>query len=103
MLSGREFDERDQRKKPAESGGVALPVVLNESAARGFFRNSNPIGRRARDDKQSYEVAGVVGELKDGTGVGERTLHVVLMRRDFVQAQAGGIIILLRSAGGAHS
>src|SRR5260370_9637631 len=103
MLSGREFDERDQRRQPAEWGGVALPVVLNESAARGFFRNSNPIGRRVRDDKQSYEVVGVVRDLKDGTGISQRIVYVPLTRRDFVQPPAGGIIIVVRSADGPDS
>jgi ABC-type antimicrobial peptide transport system permease subunit len=103
MLSGREFDERDQRKQPAESGGVALPVVLNESAARGFFRNSNPIGKRVRDDKQSYEVVGVVRDLKDGTGISQRIVYVPLTQRDFVQPPAGGIIIVVRSADGPDS
>ncbi len=103
MLSGREFDERDQRKQRAESGGVALPVVLNESAARGFFRNSNAIGKRVRDDKQSYEVVGVVRDLKDGTGISQRIVYVPLTRRDFVQPPAGGIIIVVRSADGPDS
>jgi len=103
ILSGREFDARDQRRQPAESGGVALPVVLNESAARGFFRNSNPIGRRVRDDKQSYEVVGVVRDLKDGTGISQRIVYVPLTRRDFVQPPAGGIIIVVRSADGPDS
>src|SRR5260370_769976 len=103
MLAGREFDERDQPKPPAESGGVALPVVLNQSAARGFFRNSNPIGKRVRDDKQSYEVVGVVRDLKDGTGISQRIVYVPLTRRDFVQPPAGGIIIVVRSADGPDS
>jgi macrolide transport system ATP-binding/permease protein len=103
ILSGREFDARDQPKQPAESGGVPLPVVLNESAARGFFRNSNPIGKRVRDDKQSYEVVGVVRDLKDGTGISQRIVYVPLTRRDFVQPPAGGIIIVVRSADGPDS
>ena len=103
MLSGREFDERDQRKQRAESGGVALPAVLNESAARGFFRNGNAIGKRVRDDKQSYEVVGVVRDLKDGTGISQRIVYVPLTRRDFVQPPAGGIIIVVRSADGPDS
>jgi putative ABC transport system permease protein len=103
ILSGREFNARDQRKQPAESGGVALPVVLNESAARRFFRNSNPIGKRVRDDKQSYEVVGVVRDLKDGTGISQRIVYVPLTQRDFVLPPAGGIIIVVRSADGPDS
>ena len=48
MLAGREFVELDQRS-PAD-GAKTLPVVLNESAARGFFGKGNAIGERIRDD-----------------------------------------------------
>ena len=54
MLAGREFEERDQRY------AIALPLVLNESAARALFGDRSAIGQRVRDDKQSYEVVGVV-------------------------------------------
>jgi len=36
MLAGREFVELDQRSEA--DGSKTLPAVLNESAARGFFR-----------------------------------------------------------------
>jgi hypothetical protein len=52
MLAGREFDELDQRRQTEESKTVSLPVVLNESAANGFFGKSEfdrgaPQGREA--------------------------------------------------------
>jgi len=90
MLAGREFEETDQRSQNQRSqnqrsqdqrseadgakAGVVLPVVLNESAARGFFGSGNAIGKRLRDDKQSYEVVGVVGDLKDGIGISQSIL-----------------------------
>ncbi|HEX3683992.1 MAG TPA: ADOP family duplicated permease [Bryobacteraceae bacterium] len=110
MLAGREFDERDQRMAArddaAAAGGrnaVALPVILNESAARGFFGNGNAIGRRIRDEKQSYEVAGVVPDLKDGSGVIYSIIYLPLTRRDFTHPPAGGITIIVRSNARANA
>ncbi len=105
MLAGREFEELDQRSldqrsQAGESGAVALPVVLNESAAHGFFGNGNAIGKSVRDDKQSYEVVGVVGDLKNGIGIRHRIVYVPLTRRDFAQPPAGGVTIIVRSDAG---
>ncbi|MGD0619412.1 MAG: ABC transporter permease, partial [Bryobacteraceae bacterium] len=73
MLAGREFTERDQRIETSEDGSsadgsnmVPLPAVLNESAARGLFGNANAVGQRVSEDKQSYDVVGVVRDLKHG-------------------------------------
>jgi macrolide transport system ATP-binding/permease protein len=97
MLAGREFVEADQRSGIGGSTPVALPVVLNESAARGFFGNDNAIGKHVRDDKQSYEVAGVVRDLKDGSGIIQRIVYLPLTGRDFARPPAAGITIILRS------
>lgn len=103
MLAGREFEEFDQRSKTDGSNAVALPVVLNESAARGFFGNGNAIGKRIRDDKQSYEVVGVVHDLKDVGGEIQSIVYLPLTRRDFARPPAGGITILVRSNAGANA
>jgi macrolide transport system ATP-binding/permease protein len=107
VLAGREFEERDQRIAARYDAGagiraggskaVALPVLLNQSAARGFFGKGNAIGRRVRDDKQSYEVAGVVPDLKDGSGIIYSIIYLPLTRRDFTRPPAGGITIIVRS------
>jgi predicted permease len=98
MLAGREFEERDQQAQPGES--KALPAILNESAARGFFGNGNALGKRVRDDQQSYEVVGVVRDLKDVEGFIEPILYRPLTSRDFARPPAGGITILVRSDAG---
>jgi predicted permease len=108
MLVGREFEEGDQRSidQRSQAGGsreVALPVVLNESAARGFFGNGNAIGKRVGDDKQSYDVVGVVRDLKDGSGISQRMVYVPLTPRNFAQPPAGGITIILRSDRGTDA
>jgi predicted permease len=103
ILAGREFEELDQRSDARESRAAVLPVVLNESAARRFFGNGNVIGKRVRDDKQSYQVVGVVADLKDGTGVSQRIIYVPLTRRDFAHPPAGGITMIVRSDKGTDA
>jgi predicted permease len=103
MLAGREFEELDQRNQSRESKTVALPAILNASAARGFFGNGNAIGKRVRDDKQSYEVVGMVPDLKDGSGILQSIVYVPLTGRDFERPPAGGITIIVRSGAGSDT
>jgi predicted permease len=101
MLAGREFVEPDQRSHPG--GSKTLPAMLNESAARGFFGRGNAIGKRVRDDKQSYEVVGVVRDLRDVQGFSQSIIYLPLMSRDFARPPAGGITILVRSDAGTDA
>ena len=98
MLAGREFEEYDQRGQ--SDGSKTLPVVLNESAAHGFFGTGNAIGKRLRDDKQSYEVVGVVLDVKDVEGSTRSIIYLPLTPRDFGRPPAGGMTILVRSNAG---
>jgi len=108
MLAGREFQERDQRSQADASKtsslpvvlNQVLPVVLNETAARGFFANGNAIGKRVKDDKQSYEVVGVVHNLKNGIGISQSVIYLPLRPRDFARSPADGITIMVRSDAG---
>ncbi|MGB2590726.1 MAG: ABC transporter permease [Candidatus Acidiferrum sp.] len=98
MLAGREFVEPDQLSHA--NGSNTLPAVLNESAARGFFGSANAIGKRVRDDNQSFEVVGVVRDLKDVEGFSQSIIYLPLTSRDFARPPAGGITILVRSDAG---
>jgi len=98
MLAGREFEERDQRSQADAS--KALPAVLSESAEHKLFGNQDALGKRVRDDRQSYEVVGVVPDSKDVQGFSQSTLYLPLTARDFTRPPAGGITILVRSAAG---
>jgi predicted permease len=104
MLAGREFLDRDRQIEVAGSSTPALPavlpVVLNETSARGFFGNGNALGKRLRDDQQSYEVVGVVHDLQNGIGIRQAIAYLPLTPRDFVRTPADGITIMVRSDAG---
>ena len=104
ILAGREFEERDTRSNSAPStNGPAstsvLPVILNQKAARAFFASANPIGKHLRDESRTWEVIGIVPDLKDAGGTIQPTAYFPLTQRDFAQPPAGGITIIAR----AHS
>jgi predicted permease len=101
ILAGREFEDRDQRGQPDTS--KTLPALLNETAARGFFGNGNAIGKRLRDDRQSYEVVGVVPGSKDVQGFRQSILYLPLTPRNFARPPAGGMTILVRSDAGTDA
>jgi predicted permease len=103
LLAGREFEDRDERGQPDGSKTVSLPAVLNESAERKLFGNQNAIGKRVRDNKQSYEVIGVVRDFKDIEGFSQSIIYLPLTPRDFARPPAGGITIMVRSDVGADA
>jgi putative ABC transport system permease protein len=79
LLKGRLFTEADSEKSPKV-------ILINETMARRFWPNENPIGKRVKQgwpetpEEQApwREVVGVVGDIKLA-GVIERTpLHVYL-------------------------
>jgi ABC-type antimicrobial peptide transport system permease subunit len=101
LLAGREFTELDQRSQA--DGSKALPAVLNESSARKFFGERIAVGGRIRDDRQSYEVVGVVHDLKNGLGAGLSIVYLPLTKRDFAHPPADGMTIVVRSDAGADA
>ncbi|HEY4741184.1 MAG TPA: ABC transporter permease [Candidatus Acidoferrales bacterium] len=107
MLAGREFDERDQRIQPNAEidspSAVVMPVVMNETGERRLFGNENAVGKRLRKGKQSYEVVGVVRDLKNGLGIAQSVIYLPLTSRDFARPPAEGIIILVRSDAGTDA
>ena len=98
MLAGREFVEQDQRSQA--DGSKILPVVMNATAARGFFGAGNVIGKRVRDNKQSYEVVGVVRDLKNGIGISQSVIYLPLTPRNFARPPADGMTIMVQSDAG---
>jgi macrolide transport system ATP-binding/permease protein len=104
MLAGREFEERDQRVPADASKTSSLPVVLNETAEQRLFGNENAVGRHVRDEaQQSYEVVGVVRDLKNGVGISQSIVYLPLTQRDFARPPAGGMTVLVRSDAGTDA
>ena len=60
LVAGRLLDDRDDQRAPKV-------VLINQTAARTFFRGANPIGRRfgSQVEKRTQtEIVGVVGDTK---------------------------------------
>ncbi len=104
VLRGREFEIRDQRVADSNgpNAGVAMPVILNQTAAQGLFPKSNPIGQRITQDNQSYEVIGVVRDLRSGIATGDSpsVMYLPLTRHDFASPPPGGMTVMVRSDAG---
>ena len=99
ILAGREFDEPDQRLNidaTSAASGTPLPLILNQKAARALFASGNPIGKHLRGDRRSYEVVGVVPNMKDAGGMTQGIAYLPLTRHDFAQPPSGGIVIVAR-------
>lgn len=101
MLAGRDFAVADERSKTNASN--SLPVILNESAARGFFADGNALGKRLRGQKHSYEVVGVVRDLSGGLTRSRAQIYLPLTQDDFARPPAGGMTIMVRGEPGADA
>jgi len=97
MLAGREFVKLDQAGQ--QDGSKTLPAILNESAARGFFGSGNAVGERVRDENQSYEVVGVVRDLRNDIEISRSVIYLPLTQRNFARPPADGMTIMVRSDG----
>jgi predicted permease len=97
LLAGREFQQRDQEGPAAGANPAFLPAVLNETANRKLFGDESAIGKHVRDDNQSYEVVGVVRDLKKGIGISQSVMYLPLTPRDFARPPAAGMTVLIRS------
>ena len=103
MLSGREFNDADERSLMEPAPDIAartLPVVLNETAAKKLFGSTNAIGKHLKDGSRGYEVVGVVHDLKSGMGIKQAIAYVALSRDDFARPPAAGITIMARTKPG---
>jgi len=79
LLKGRVFTEADTEKAP-------YVVLINETMARRFWPNENPIGKRVKQGWPEWtteqapwrEVVGVVGDVKLQGVIEQTPLHVYL-------------------------
>ncbi|MGC2297786.1 MAG: FtsX-like permease family protein, partial [Acidobacteriaceae bacterium] len=95
VLAGREFEERDARVD-VEASAVVVPMVLNEKAAHALFGKGNGLGKHLRNEQKTYEVVGVVPDMKDAMGVTQAIAYLPLTGRDFGRPPGGGITIIAR-------
>jgi putative ABC transport system permease protein len=91
VIRGRFFDERDR------AGGPPV-VVINETMARQFFPNEDPIGKRLDISGPTFlrEIVGVVGDVK------QRGLDVAAVPQvyePFMQAAAPVFTVVMRTTG----
>ena len=106
MLSGREFNDADERSlmEPApDNAARTSPAVINETAANKLFGSTYAIGKHLKSGSRSYEVVGVVRDLKSGMGIKQAIAYVALSRDDFARPPAGGITIMARTKPGVDA
>jgi putative ABC transport system permease protein len=94
LLRGREFDERDRE-------GAPPVVIINETMARRYWPNEDPIGARINlgqglDQGNKPEIVGVVNDVKS-FGLEEQT-HLEIYR-PFAQAPFPLIAFAVRVSG----
>lgn len=96
LRQGRDFDERDGYDAP----GV---VIVNETLARTYFPNENPLGKRITPqvsadirDPREREIIGVVGDTKFRKLSTENKPELYLPHPQFAQ---GGMTLVLRAEG----
>jgi predicted permease len=92
LMAGRVFTPQDFSLPPDSQW---RPAVINESFARSFFKDQNPIGRRISGvghQGTSHEIVGVVGDTKF------RTLRSEIAPTLFIPAGGGEAVFEVRTA-----
>jgi putative ABC transport system permease protein len=74
LIRGRFFDARDRQQ-------ASLTAIVNEKAAKEFWPNQNPIGKRVKfgrrdSDSPWLQVVGVIGDVKE-VGLDEPPRHEI--------------------------
>ncbi len=101
MLAGREFTERDARMEAASP----IPVIVNETAARELFGSPDGIGRRIVQQPQSYEVIGVVRDLKGPTIApgSQAAMYMPMTKSALSHPGSSGLTLMVRAKAGADA
>jgi putative ABC transport system permease protein len=101
LLEGRDFTERDNK----EAQGA---IIINQSMARIFFPNENPLGKRINvgtpEETSFYgkpvwrEIVGIVADIKhqDLQATSKAEMYV-----PFLQHPAGRLMLVVRQTAGA--
>jgi predicted permease len=89
---GRGFDERDDQKAPKV-------VVINETAAKKYFPNLNPIGQHFGSSVEQAGQLEVVGVLRDAKYDSVRDAAPPTMYVPYLQTRMPNAIVQVRTAG----
>lgn len=97
LIAGREFAN--------EPRGEAIPAVVNRAFAEHVFGGKNPLGEHVSGAGRTYEIVGLIGNMKSRT-LGEETRPVLY--RDMRQSIGGdpsflGYTIIVRASADAAS
>ena len=95
VLRGREFTERDDAAAP-------LVAIVNDTAARRYWPNENPIGKHVLLGRipQPIEVVGVLGDIRN-VGVAADVAPEIYV--PFAQRPWANLNLIVRTAGDPHA
>lgn len=96
LMSGRTFGSQDTATSPKV-------VVINEAAARKYFPNENPLGRRFGSSMETTGEMEIVGVLRDAKYSSVRDEAPPTMYAPYTQARVGGAVFEVRTAAPAAS
>ena len=91
VTQGRGFTSRDNETAPKV-------VVINETAARKYFANQNPLGQRVGGSVENSGQFEIVGILADTKYNSVRDAVPPTMYVPFLQARAGSSVVAVRTA-----
>ena len=100
LLQGRWFTQADNEKAPAV-------VIINNTMARTYFPNENPLGKRLQlgatpspaAEVPMMEVVGVVGDMIPGLGVDPQTEMYLPYRQADLVLPVFQLSVVLRTSG----
>jgi predicted permease len=91
VLAGRGFTAADTEVSPKV-------VLINETAAKKYFANENPVGRRFGSSVETSGQQEIVGLVRDAKYDSVRDAAPPTMYVPHVQARFGGAVIAVRTA-----
>jgi predicted permease len=94
LLTGRSFNDRDTATSPKV-------VIVNEAAARKYFANEQPIGRRFGSSVETMGQLEIVGVVRDAKYDSVRESAPPTMYVPYTQTRAGNAVFEVRTAGNA--
>jgi predicted permease len=92
LLAGRGF-------RAADDQGAPKVAVINESAARKYFPNENPLGRRFGSNRETSGQIEIVGVLRDAKYVNVRDPAPPTMYVPYLQNSSVSAVFEVRIAG----